>query len=263
MLVHHKQQQQQPQEQEPGGISHAANGGASGDDAEGMNSNRAKRFAAAIINCVGDSRGSDSGKVLGKIVQKGVDLEISGGNRFNEETSSQAHFIAASTRFRSKDAVEASNVRQCLLEDRKHGTTHNLPHQQKVNYSHNLQYLEIVSPPDEQITLPQAGPIGQNLPVVQSHLDLATEVANRQRKQRRQELYAQLKKQVCRDRIQAVRRMSQNAVYVNDNFERPWQTVSRISDQLVEELMLETAEQGLDFGEESFVEEFLRLQLDG
>lgn len=133
------------------------------------------------------------------------------------------------------------------------------PRQQKVNYSHNLQYLEIVSPPDDERGASKPG----SIPEVQSHINLAEEVAQRQRQLRRQEMYGQLKRQVCRDRMRTLRRMAENPIYVNGHFDKPWQTVSHISDQLVEELTEETVRQGLDFGETSFVEEFLRMQLDG
>ncbi|XP_053699320.1 uncharacterized protein LOC128746297 [Sabethes cyaneus] len=143
------------------------------------------------------------------------------------------------------------------------------PQIQKVNFSRNLQYLEIVSPaaaeaePVPTATAGGSPSSGKTIPEVQSHLNLAAEVASRQRNQRRKEFYAQLKQQVCGDRLQAIRRMAQNPVYVNENFQHPWRTVSRISDQLVDELVTELTKEGFDFGEQSFVEEFLRLQLDG
>ncbi|XP_058443135.1 uncharacterized protein LOC131425338 [Malaya genurostris] len=171
--------------------------------------------------------------------------------------------MTSSARFRDTNGIDAPYKLHGPLGDKKHGSNQNHQRQQKVNYSHNLQYLEIVSPPDKECHTSNTNPSGKSLPEVQSHLNLAQEVANQQHKQKRQDFYVQLKRQVCRNRLQTIRGMSQNPIYVNDNFERPWQTVSHISDRLVKELMVETAEQGLDFGEESFVEDFLRLQLGG
>ncbi|XP_055586434.1 uncharacterized protein LOC129739075 [Uranotaenia lowii] len=150
-----------------------------------------------------------------------------------------------------------------LLDSRKRGIQPTQQRQQKINYSHNLQYLEIVSPPDgDPPKQPSNAGINRTaIPEARSHLNLVNETAVRERKQQRKQLYAQLKRQIFRDRLEAVRRMSQNPIYVNGNFDRPWQTVSRISDQLVDELVQETTEQGLDFGERSFVEDFIRLQL--
>ncbi|XP_055615797.1 uncharacterized protein LOC129761959 [Toxorhynchites rutilus septentrionalis] len=215
-------------------------------------------------DCVGDSHGSDCGKVGDAPVgRKGVDLEIS-GKIPSHETNSPTRLmsptggvkVAIHTTSESDPGVaKAAEVRRNLLDGRKRGSS-DAPRQQKVNYSHNLQYLEIVSPPEEELQ-------SRSIPEVQSHINLAEEVANKQRKQQRQQLYAQLKKQIFRDRLQTVRKMAANPIYVNANFERPWRTVSTISDQLVDELLAEVADQGLDFGEESFVEEFLRLQLAG
>ncbi|KAL1392795.1 hypothetical protein pipiens_012220 [Culex pipiens pipiens] len=140
------------------------------------------------------------------------------------------------------------------------------PTQHKINYSHNLQYLEIVSLSDGTSTNngTAVATARRLVPEVQSHLNLAEEVANHERRQRRDEFFAQLRKQVSRDRRKTIHRMATSPVYVNGNFERPWQTVSRVSDQLIEELIADTAQDGaLDFGERSFVEDFLRLQLGG
>ncbi|XP_019552142.3 uncharacterized protein LOC109421960 isoform X2 [Aedes albopictus] len=244
-------------------------------------------------DCVGDSQSSDSGAATPAIkptnaavvvAPKGVDSEISGGkfilnefedgfsvdnNKHHHHHNKPVGSIVSSgkiTSSRLTGSAAEQMGRGGLLEDRKRSTSTQRnpgagPRQQKVNYSHNLQYLEIVSPPDDDRT-PNAPKPG-SIPEVQSHINLAEEVALKQRQQRRQEMYGQLKKQVCRDRMRTLRRMAENPVYVNDHFDRPWQTVSRISDQLVEELTEETVRQGLDFGEASFVEDFLRMQLDG
>ncbi|XP_062537818.1 uncharacterized protein LOC134206144 [Armigeres subalbatus] len=239
----------------------------------GDGTGRGKRAQCTPIrDCVGDSQSSDSGKMVTPaavpaIPPKGVDLEISGGKMFANEMQNElatnnyrktvGSIVSSETVSRLTGSGETRSGR---LEDRKRSTTGGDARQQKINYSHNLQYLEIVSPPeDERAVHAKPG----SIPEVQSHMNLAEEVARRERYQRRRELYGQLKKQVCRDRMRTLRRMAENPIYVNGHFDKPWQTVSHISDQLVDELTEETVRQGLDFGESSFVEEFLRMQLDG
>ncbi|XP_065090055.1 uncharacterized protein LOC135711202 [Ochlerotatus camptorhynchus] len=226
------------------------------DDAE-EGGKRQSHSTASITarDRVGDSQSSDSGKMQAAPVAsppKGVDLEISGG----KISPKYGHGLSSGS-IKAVGCTPAGKMQRDLLGDRKRSTQPLGPRQQKVNYSRNMQYLEIVSPPDEERVAPVAAKPG-SIPEVQSHINLAEEVAQKQRQQRRQELYGQLKKQVCRDRMRTLRRMAENPVYLNDHFEEPWQTVSRISDRLVEELMVDQ-----DFGEASFVEEFLRMQLDG
>ncbi|KAL9695824.1 hypothetical protein quinque_015109 [Culex quinquefasciatus] len=226
------------------------------------------------------SKSSDSGKIsagIGAGGRKkeggGVDLELCGGNGSCLSNLEALEGLSSDGGGGGQGQVAGkAKGQRSLLEERKK-RSQRLPRQQqpqptqhKINYSHNLQYLEIVSLSDGTTANngPAVATARRLVPEVQSHLNLAEEVANHERRQRRDEFFAQLRKQVSRDRRKTIHRMATSPVYVNGNFERPWQTVSRVSDQLIEELIADTAQDGaLDFGERSFVEDFLRLQLGG
>uniref|UniRef100_A0A1Q3G5F1 Uncharacterized protein n=1 Tax=Culex tarsalis TaxID=7177 RepID=A0A1Q3G5F1_CULTA len=243
---------------------------------QGVDANRPP--AGGVRDCVGDSQSSDSGKISsGTSGGGGVDLELCGGKGSclsNLEVPEGLSSDGGGGGGGQGQAGGKPKGAKSLLEERKKRSQRlprqlqPKPTQHKINYSHNLQYLEIVSLSDSNTNNnvnPGATATARRLvPEVQSHLNLAEEVANHERRQRREEFFAQLRKQVSRDRRKTIHRMATSPVYVNGNFERPWQTVSRVSDQLIEELIADTAQDGgLDFGERSFVEDFLRLQLGG
>lgn len=95
--------------------------------------------------------------------------------------------------------------------------------------------------------------------------------------------FNELKKQVLKERIEFIESISEDPLYVNERFEQPWKLFSKykknittiyfaftiilinvslfsISDTLIDELINSLGSE-IDFGEKSFVEDFLKQEL--
>lgn len=95
--------------------------------------------------------------------------------------------------------------------------------------------------------------------------------------------FNELKKQVLKERMEFIESISEDPLYVNELFEQPWKLLSKykntlltsvycvhnhtnkcfhfsISDTLIDELINSLGSE-IDFGEKSFVEDFLKQEL--
>jgi hypothetical protein len=69
-----------------------------------------------------------------------------------------------------------------------------------------------------------------------------------------------VKEEALRERLNYIQQMKENPLYVNQTIPEPWQLFARIADNLLEEMLDEVINE-LDFGEKSFVENFLKSEL--
>lgn len=69
-----------------------------------------------------------------------------------------------------------------------------------------------------------------------------------------------IKEEALRERLNYIQQMMENPLYVNQTIPEPWRLFARIADNLLEEMLDEIISE-LDFGEKSFVENFLKSEL--
>lgn len=71
---------------------------------------------------------------------------------------------------------------------------------------------------------------------------------------------SQINEQVLREQLHYMRQIKENPLYVNQSVAEPWKLFARIADKLFDEMLDEVISE-LDFDEKSFVENFIKAEL--
>jgi hypothetical protein len=116
-----------------------------------------------------------------------------------------------------------------------------------------VQYVQIVSLPE---------PTPPNGSVKEKLLTIERSTNKVQRQAKKDEIYMNLKQQLFQDRDKFTSQLAENPLYSNPNFDNPWEVVSKISDRIIDEVIDSIEENDLEFGEKTYVQDFLKLQLN-
>lgn len=76
----------------------------------------------------------------------------------------------------------------------------------------------------------------------------------------KEENIKKLRQQAMKERVKMIESMSENPLYVNDHIAQPWKAFADISDRILDD-MLKNIIDSIDFGEKSFVDNFLQHEL--
>lgn len=64
-----------------------------------------------------------------------------------------------------------------------------------------------------------------------------------------------------KDRLHFIEQIADNPLYVNEHFSQPWKVISKIAKQIVDDA-IDDVERSINFGEETFVRDFIQMELE-
>ena len=121
-----------------------------------------------------------------------------------------------------------------------------------------MQYVEVVSPFENV----KARKTISKDSLKDKLLTIERDANKKERQAKKDEIYKNLKQQLFKDRAKYISNLVENPLYSNPNFDSPWQVVSKISDRLIDEVIDSIEENELEFGEKTYVQDFIKLQLN-